>query len=220
MDLMIGWCLDDEKHDIKVKKNVTSTFADFQLRWSVHQAIILAIISNNPKRKQPILPHRIKPPRYSIYQKKPTPIDEQTARPFKKPLSPSLRPSHPANLPSIPKPPMDLNSPSPNLDIDISQLSEADKRELGEAVNNEMQKAKIQECFFPHPPPPFSLLLPPYPRLPNSQLTHKNSGTQPDGHMFYEMRDEQNLEWEVGSSGGDVRAELRGEVFGCEYGGD
>ena len=56
----------------------------------------------------------------------------------------------------------DLLPNSPIMDqrqaqIDIDRLSDSDKRELQQSINNEMQKAKIQECtyarlhFPPHP---------------------------------------------------------------------
>lgn len=44
-----------------------------------------------------------------------------------------------------------MDSPTPSLDggnmsIDISKLSENDKRELQQFVTNESQKARIQQC--------------------------------------------------------------------------
>ncbi len=43
---------------------------------------------------------------------------------------------------------MDSSSLSqPN--FDLSKLSDYDKRDLQQQIGNEMQKAKIQECWFP-----------------------------------------------------------------------
>lgn len=39
---------------------------------------------------------------------------------------------------------MDLNSAN----LDISRLSDADKRDLQQQISNEMQKAKLQDCSF------------------------------------------------------------------------
>ncbi|KAL9047197.1 MAG: hypothetical protein Q9206_006869 [Seirophora lacunosa] len=63
---------------------------------------------------------------------------------------------------------MDPSSLSqPNLDL--SKLTDADKRDLQQQVSNEMQKAKIQDCISPAPFLPSSLFLPkPQNPLPQS----------------------------------------------------
>lgn len=52
------------------------------------------------------------------------------------------------------------------MQVDIDKLSDSDKRELQQSLNNEMQKAKIQECapvsshfYALSPPSTFSVAL-------------------------------------------------------------
>lgn len=84
--------------------------------------------------------------------------------------------------------------------LDLSKLSDFEKRELQQNLQNEMQKAKIQECM----PLPF----PPRPRLPKSSLHLRLSASfakrswilanslcgfscpQPNRHLLDEMHDE------------------------------
>lgn len=46
---------------------------------------------------------------------------------------------------------MDPQSTLAQSQLDISRLSDAEKRDLQQGLQNEMQKAKIQECTLPFP---------------------------------------------------------------------
>lgn len=65
-----------------------------------------------------------------------------------------------------------------NFSDEIEKMSESDKRELGNVVNNEMQKAKIQECMF-SPPSPFPRLSPFPSSPPPPNITPSSQDMQP-----------------------------------------
>lgn len=112
--------------------------------------------------------------------------------------------------------------------VDIDRLSDRDKRDLQQSINNEMQKAKIQECtarqfplfslahsrVFDLPPPP-----PPLPSLflcPKALTNDPSSRARTHRHLLDEVRHGGHLVERAGPEGGALRAELRGEVLGRE----
>ena len=94
--------------------------------------------------------------------------------------------------------------------LDLSKLSDLEKRELQQSVQNEMQKAKIQDCLFHRPRPPTTDSLSPSFSLANTTnpftnfvLTSRWGGfffscAQSDGYLLDEMYDEGDFEWEIG----------------------
>lgn len=124
------------------------------------------------------------------------------------------------------------------MQVDIDKLSDSDKRELQQSLNNEMQKAKIQECapvsFFPFLSPshralcfPEHLLNRPLhfnPDSPHNPLTasaealtnppHVYSRARAHRHMLEEVCYGEHLIERLGQEGGAVYTELRGQVSG------
>ncbi|KAL8685846.1 MAG: hypothetical protein Q9218_007507, partial [Villophora microphyllina] len=62
------------------------------------------------------------------------------------------------------------NSTLNSANLDISRLSDADKRDLQQQIGNEMQKAKLQECAFSSSsiPSPVKQKPPPPPTSPSN----------------------------------------------------
>lgn len=79
-----------------------------------------------------------------------------------------------------------------NQSADISKLSDYEKRELQQSLNNELQKAKIQECTCLG-----IITLSVF--LSDSRLTRRLlcSCPQPHRHLLEEMHDERHFEWET-----------------------
>ena len=111
--------------------------------------------------------------------------------------------------------------------IDISQMSDAEKKDLQQFVVNESQKARIQQCMnclLSIPPPPTSL---PYPfsftctfsfplhpyfcflRASIADQSHTHSHPLPHRHLFPQMHHRQNLIGKARQKRGALHAKLR-----------
>ena len=110
---------------------------------------------------------------------------------------------------------MDLER-AQQLDVsNFEKLSPGDKLELQQSLNNEMQKAKIQECAL-GPLSSSSIFLPPYTHtrplmyieegIANPPLPLFNSRTRTDRHVLEEVRDGGDIVEQAGPEGGAVRA--------------
>lgn len=66
-----------------------------------------------------------------------------------------------------------------NGEFDVNSLSQRDKQELQQFIQNETQKSKLQQCMSsPVPPLPFptSHLLPPFPHHPKTTSLETGNG--------------------------------------------
>lgn len=119
---------------------------------------------------------------------------------------------------------------------DFHRLSDSDKRDLQQSINNEMQKAKIQECepvchstvtlcTFSLSYPNCLLLLSmpelkslPQPTAPARVLTTDLTFSRPrtHRHLLEEVCYGEHLIKQLGQERGAVYTELRGEVYGRE----
>ena len=139
---------------------------------------------------------------------------------------------------------MDSNS-ALNQNLDLSKLSDKDKQELQQFIVNESQKARIQQCTFAlslYLPIALDRLYPAityhlcesrrlsspvyiYTRLScfktfSTVLTKScsvSSRALPNGRVLEEMRDGHDPQRQAGPERGDVCAELRRPVPGCEF---
>jgi hypothetical protein len=136
-----------------------------------------------------------------------------------------------------------MDQPSSSLDqnVDLSKLSQKDKQELQQFIVNESQKARIQQCrtySFLLPVPPYTSFssysnsfsihnLAPFvtPYLDSEKKWYCKSfandilysGTQPHRYLLEEMHNVLDSKREAGEGRGELYAELRGSVFGCEF---
>lgn len=110
--------------------------------------------------------------------------------------------------------------------VDLSKLTDNDKKELQQFIMQENQQSLIAKSTFPFlslsplfpSPSSFPSLLTTHPIIYGNNANDPASHPHPDRHLLEKVHHGAHLLRETGPQRGELCGELRGSVHGCQYG--